>query len=278
MTYFKKYIIIFVVFVFAFIISLQITMAAEVTVELTLAINPGELTLTSSSTAVFAEVTASGVNESAAGSIENVNVIDTRGTRVGWTATMTSTHFTTMSEVKFLSENNYTGTNTDVDFIGTYDGLDGVLDPVRRFLVEITQAGTVGTAAVFRWTDPLGNETTGVLTDTSVSLSNGISVTFANTNYAVGDKWFVLVDVLPYTGLTVNPGDIGVNSGSLYGITNGLSGTLTGSGINSDAFALMTADSFTGSGSYYQEVDLNLIIHNNSLSGLFTAQANITVS
>lgn len=236
------------------------------------------LDITASALATLADKTASTASQASTGVIgdsDNANLIGVKvsddGT-AGWTAVMTSTHFTTRATAKKLAGNNDT-----VDFTGTYDGLDGVLDPNGTFKAEITTGGAVETA-VFKWWDPAGNMTTGVTTAAAVLLSNGITVTFAAATYAVGDSWSAGVDVFPYTGLTVTPSAIYAESGSLTGVSAGSSENLSGTGATSNAKIIMTATAGNGTGIYWQDEDLSLSIHANSLSGDFTATATLTVS
>ena len=201
-----------------------------------------------------------------------IEVKDERGTGAGWSAVMAVTNLTTRATERTLA-----GSNDTVTFTGTYDGLDGVLDPNGTFKVEITTGGDVGTA-VFKWWDPAGTLTEDVTTASTVTLSNGISVNFASTTYAVGDSWSAGVDVFPYTSLTVTPSDIYANSGSLTGVTAGSSELMTGSEATSDPKTIMTAAVNDGFGDYFIDVDLSQIIHPNSLSGTYTSTATITVS
>ncbi len=233
----------------------------------------GSLSLTSSSSASLGGLTVSTSVATSTGSIANVSVTDIRGSGAGWSAVMTSKHFTSTSTVKTLS-----GSNNTVDFTGIYDGLDGVLDPNGTFLVEIeATAGAVGTA-LFKWTDPAGNQTTGVTTASSVTLSNGISVTFATATYVTGDKWSVGVDLFPYTGLYLTPGTITAASGDLSGVTVGSTLYFTGSTVTSDSKTLMTAAVNSGFGDYDQAPALDISVHANSLVGTFSADATITIS
>jgi len=241
------------------------------TTNLDVTMSAGTLTLASSASATLSGLTVLTTSQAAAGSIANVSATDTRGSGAGWDVTMTSQHFTTRDTVKLLA-----GSNATVDFTGTYDGLDGVLDPVGTFKVKITTGGAVGTA-VFQWTDPAGNVTSSVTTASTVVLSNGISATFAAATYVIDDEWSALVDTFPYTGLTVTPGATTAASGSLTGITDGTSGALTGSGTTSDAKSVVTADVNTGFGDYDQAESLSLAVHENSLAGNFTAVATITI-
>jgi len=226
------------------------------------------LTITSPTSTSLTTKTVSISIQTATGTISGVEVIDD-GT-AGWTATITSTHFTRLAGHKVLA-----GSNDTVAFIGTYDGLDLVLDPVGTFIVEVTTGGAVGTA-VFKWDDPAGNQTTSVTTTASVALSNGISATFGAATYAVGDRWSAAVDVFSYAGLTVTPGTITVVSGDT-GVTAGSAESLTGSGVTSDAKTLMTGDAGDSTGTYRQDESLDLNIHANSLSGSFTATTTLTV-
>ncbi|TRZ50646.1 MAG: hypothetical protein D4S01_06280 [Dehalococcoidia bacterium] len=232
---------------------------------------PTSATLTGKTVSIAAQTSTGVIGDSNNANLVGVKVSDD-GT-AGWTAVMTSTHFTTRSnKTKKLA-----GSNATVDFTGTYDGLDGVLDPNGIFKVEITTGGAVGTA-VFKWWDPAGNLTSTVTTAASVVLSNGITVNFAAATYVVGDSWSAGVDVFPYTGLTVTPSDIYAESGSLTGVSKGSSEALSGTGATSDAKTIMTATAGNGIGIYWQDEDLSLSIHANSLSGSFTATVTLTVS
>ncbi|MCL0073729.1 hypothetical protein M1O50_02410 [Dehalococcoidia bacterium] len=206
-----------------------------------------------------------------------VNVRDERGTGAGWSTTITSTHFTHRAPYKLLA-----GANDTVTFSGTYDGLLGVSDPPATFVVEIELGGAVGTATFKWWTVVNGlaePATSGVLTASTVALGNGISVNFAAATYAVGDKWSAAVDVFPYTGLTVTPSIIHVESGVITGVAVGAGGTFAGAAAaaTSDALSLMIAEVNRGLGSYWQDEHLTLVVHPNSLSGVFTATATLTV-
>ncbi len=207
-----------------------------------------------------------------------IQVVDERGSAAGWSCTMTVTHLNTKATTKKLA-----GTNETVDFTGTYDGLDGVLDPCGTFKVEVTAGGAVG-EAVFKWWDPAGTLTETITTASTVLLSNGITVTFGAATYEVGDSWSAGVDVFPYNydttkGLTITPSDIHSASGSLTGVTKGEAAHLmTGSAATSEAATVMTATVNNGLGDYYIDVDLSQTIHPNSLAGTYTSVATITVS
>lgn len=206
-----------------------------------------------------------------------IEVTDLRGTGAGWSTVMTVTHLTTRATQKTLA-----GSNNTVTFSGTYDGLDGVLDPNGTFKVEITTGGAVGTA-VFKWWDPAGNLTSTITTAASVVLSNGITVNFAAATYVTADSWSAGVDVFPYNysttkGLTATPSAIFANSGVTTGVTAGNEELMTGSTATSNAKTVMTAAVNSGFGDYFIDVHLSQTIHSNSLSGSFTSTAVITVS
>ncbi len=207
-----------------------------------------------------------------------IEVKDERGSGAGWSNVMTVTHLTTRAAVKKLAGNNST-----VDFTGTYDGLDGVLDPDGTFKVTIVTGGAVGTAT-FDWWDPAGNKVgTAVTTAATVVLSNGITVTFATATYVTSDSWSAGVDVFPYNyattkGLTATPSDIHNASGSLTGVTKGSAELMTGSAATSNSKTIMTAAVNSGFGDYFIDVGLSQTIHQNSLSGSYSATATITVS
>lgn len=260
------------IFVFIFVPFFTTTFAqSSIDINVVAVLEQGELSINSPNMVLFDDVSVAVENQNTTGLISNLSVVDTRGSGLGWTVSMSSTNFTSKKETIVLS-----GNNANVSFAGNYDGLHGVLDPLGSFMVEITNGGGLG-ESLFKWVDPSGNEIVDVVTATSVSLSNGISINFNDVNYTLGDKWMILVDVLPYTALTVDPQNINNNSGSLTGVSSGLSALLSGDGISSNPFLLMKADRFYGLGSYYQSVNFNLLIHSNSLSGVFIAQANISI-
>ncbi|MBU3964996.1 hypothetical protein KKA96_01315 [Patescibacteria group bacterium] len=231
---------------------------------------PASATLTGKTVSITVQTSTGVIGDSNNANLIGVKVSDD-GT-AGWSAVMASTHFTTRATQKTLA-----GANNTVTFTGTYDGLDGVLDPNGTFRVKITTGGAVGTA-VFSWWDPAANLTSNVTTAASVVLSNGITVNFAAATYAVDDEWSAGVDVFPYTGLTVTPSGIYAESGSLTGVSAGSSEILSGTGATSNAKTIMTATAGNGTGIYWQDEDLSLSVHANSLSGNFTATVTLTVS
>ena len=247
--------------------------ASAQTTSINLAMSGGLLSLASSGTATLGGLPVSTSAATSSGSIANVGVTDIRGSGAGWSATMTSQHFTSTSTVKKLA-----GDNSTVDFTGIYDGLDGVLDPNGTFIVEIVETGGAVGTAVYQFTDPAGNVSATSTTSSTETLTNGISATFAAATYIVGNKWSVGVDTFPYTGFRVSPGSITAASGSLTGVTAGSVEYLAGSSATSEAKTLMTAAVNTGFGEYDQAPVLDLQVHANSLSGTFKADATITVS
>ena len=83
---------------------------------------PASATLTGKTVSIAAQTSTGVIGDSDHVNLVGVKVSDD-GT-AGWSAVMTSTHFTTRAAFKKLA-----GANNTVDFTGTYDGLDGVLDP-----------------------------------------------------------------------------------------------------------------------------------------------------
>ena len=241
------------------------------TTSMDLTVSAGSLGLTSSASATLTGVSVSFSAATTTGSVANVSVTDERGTGAGWSAVMTSEHFTATGTTRTLA-----GSNNTVSFTGDYDGLDGIMDPNGNFNVKITGGGAVG-VAIFQWTDPAGNTETGSTTASSVSLSNGISVNFGATTYVVDDEWSANVDVFPYTGLTVTPSSITEVSGDGGGVSAGAEEILTGSGTISDSKTLMTGAANNSTGTYQQDEAMELNIHPNSLEGNFSADATITI-
>lgn len=187
-----------------------------------------------------------------------------------WDATMTATNFTATSSVITVA-----GSNSTVGIAGTYDGTYGVADPVKKYTIEITTGGAVGTA-IFKWRVDTETWTETITTAASVLLEKGVSVTFSATTYVIADQWQFGVDVFPYTGLTVTPGSVTADSGSATGLTAGSAGALAGSGVTSDAKTLITGDYYRGMGDYAQTESLSLAVHANPLAGIYSAVVTIT--
>lgn len=236
-------------------------------------IAPASATLTGKTVSIAAQTSTGVIGDSDHANLIGVKVSDDGS--AGWSAVMISTHFTTRAVHKTIIDMD---SDDITGFIGTYDGLDGVLDSNGTFKVEITTGGNVGTA-VFKWWDPAGNLTENVTTASVNLLSNGITVDWNDAaTYDIGDIFSAGVDIFPYASLTITPSDIYAESGSLTGVSAGSAGTLSGTGATSDAKTIMTATAGNGTGIYWQDEDLSLSIHANSLSGDFTATVTITVS
>lgn len=234
---------------------------------------PASATLAGKTVSIAAQTSTGVIGDSDHANLVGVKVNNDE--TAGWSVVMTSTRFTNRATHKTLNDLDNDGIT---GFTGTYDGLDGVLDPNGTFKVEITTGGAVATA-VFKWWDPAGNLTETVTTASTNLLSNGITVDWDDTKiYDAGDIFSVGVDVFPYTSLTVTPSDIHPESGTLDGVSKGSSETLSGTGATSDTKTIMTATAGNGIGIYWQDEDLSLSVHANSLSGDFTATATITVS
>ncbi|MBU3964997.1 hypothetical protein KKG29_02370 [Patescibacteria group bacterium] len=266
-------------------LGIQVVRAVSTALDVTMTAGSLSISNSTAATASYTGKTVSITEQTDTATIGNttytdttgIEVTDTRGTGAGWSAVMTVTHLNTKATQKTLA-----GSNNTVTFTGTYDGLDGVLDPNGTFKVEITTGGAVGTA-VFKWWDPAANLTSTVTTAASVVLSNGITVNFAAATYVVADSWSAGVDVFPYNysttkGLTATPSTIHNASGSLTGVTAGSAELMTGSAATSNAKTVMTAAVNRGFGDYFIDVGLSQTIHPNSLSGSYTSTAVITVS
>lgn len=259
--------------------------AAETTLGETIAGGSLNLSNTTATSAIFEgksvsaseQTTTANIGDTNATNTVGVEVSDLRGTGVGWAATMTSTNLVAQGAVKKLA-----GSNSTVGFTGAYTGVDAIYTNYGLYTVEITTGGAVG-AALFTWTDPVGNTTPAVTTAADVSLSNGIHVTFDVATYVIGDKWSVAVDALRYSydttkGLTVTPSAIHAVSGVTTGMTTGSGTLLTGSGVTSDPVTILTAPGDTGLGDYFIDLGLSQTIHPNSYPGIYSATATLTVS
>jgi len=223
-----------------------------------------------SSSISFTPISVDTVSQNSEATLTDIGVTDTRGLAVGWSLTVATTHLTTKRSTMLLSGNNDT-----VTFSGVFAGV-AFNNLAGKYILEITTGGELGTAK-FKWTDPSGNITTGVTTASSVTLNDDMVAEFATATYEVGDKWMLPVDSFAYTNLTLSPGQVTVNYGDT-GVTSGFAGEFSGSNKTSDSRTLMNATSGTGEGSYLQNIDLNQLIHANSLEGEFGGVITITIS
>lgn len=264
--------------------------AAETSLSETL--GAGSLTVSAPASATFGGLTVSTVDQEDTAVIGDgthtnttgVEVKDERGSGAGWSNTITATNLTVRKDDVKLAGDNDTLTAS-----GTYDGVLGIETDHRSFVVEITTTGgAVGTATYSYWkpgTDPSGVADGVDITtaEAATELSNGVYVSFAVATYVVGDKWSILVDVLPYyvsasVGLEITPSDIHNASGSLTGVTKGSANQFfTGAGVTSGALTVATASQDHGMGDYFIDIDLVQDVHKNCLVGEYTSTGTLTV-
>ncbi|MDP2930291.1 MAG: hypothetical protein Q8N56_01635 [bacterium] len=251
------------------LVGLQGVLVKAADTNLSQVMSAGSKSVGSAASADLSGLTATYTTQNATGNfiIDPKNAV---GDGAKWDATATSTNFTTIGAVI-----KTVGANSTVGKSGTYDGTYGVVDPVKKYTVEITTGGAVG-AAVFKWRVNAETWTETVTTAASVVLEKGISVTFATATYVIGDQWQFGVDVFPYTGLTVTPQSVTADSGSATGLTAGSAEALAGSGVTSDAKTLITGDYYRGMGDYAQTENLSLSVHANPIAGTYSAVATVT--
>lgn len=227
--------------------------------------------LSAPTSTIFNSIVVSTSAKNTSSTLSDINIVDSRGTAPGWSITLTSTNLTVISTSSTLA-----GSNNTVNWSGTYTGVTAT-STAATYTAEITTPGVLG-IAVFKWTDPNGQETLDVTTGASVSLSNSLLINFGSGNYSLGDKWRLNVDSVGYNGLTVTPGSITVNSGSGSGVTAGSNGSFSGSGVTSNPRTLMSSTSGNGNGDYSQNPILDLNVHANNLKGNFRGTLTITLS
>lgn len=202
--------------------------------------------------------------------MSSVTVNDDRPGSPGWTASIYASHVTKIGDARTLA-----GTNNTVTSSGSYDGSFGFTSPPQQYVLTITVGGAVGTAKF----DVSGAETaSNIFTGALVEIgTKGVRADFDIANYVVNDQWQIIVDSFPYTSITVTPGTITANSGTLDGVSAGSSGQLNGIGTTSSYKTIMSASSGNGTGNYSQNVEIELSLHENSLSGNFSGVATFTV-
>lgn len=273
----------------------NVAKAIDDTTSLSETISGGTLSITAPASATFGGLTVSSsdqqdtavIGDATHTNTTGVEVKDERGTGVGWSNTMKVTNLTIRKDAVLLA-----GSHDDVTASGTYDGVLGIQTDYPSFVVEITTPGVAdGTTAKYSYwaagTDPSGaaDGTEIFASGTATELSNGVYIAFtAETEYVAGDKWSILVDVLPYndspasTGLEITPSDIHNASGSLTGVTKGDPNQFfTGATATSEPLTVMTASEDHGQGDYFIDIDLVQDVHKNCLIGEFTSTATLTV-
>lgn len=204
-------------------------------------------------------------------SIGLITVNDDRPGSPGWTLVAAASHMTTIRpSIRIV------GSAGGVTSAGVYDGMLGVQSPAATYNVVINQSGAVGTAAfnVFG-TESMSNVTTGSFVAIG---TKGVRVDFDVGNYAIGDRWMIMVDSLPYTDITIAPGSVTVNSGSGTGVTTGSTGIFSGTGSQSSNKTLLQATSGNGTGNYSITPDLFVDVHTGSMAGTYTGDILFTVS
>lgn len=226
----------------------------------------GASTVSAPATASLASKIVSLSAQTATGAIDPVEAQSDLG---GWSVTLSTTHFTSISAIQTLVGANSITTG------GTYDGTYGISDPVKKYGVKIALGGGVGTAT-YQWRVDEGIWSSPAVSAATVTLEKGIQINFSGT-YTTGDEWQFSVDTHSYTGLTVTPGDFTIISGSGTNVFKGSPETLTGAGAVSDAKTLLFSDTGFGIGTYQQPENLQLNIRANSLDGSFQGTATITI-
>lgn len=215
--------------------------------------------------------TVSGTAQNSTGTV-SVTVNDDREGSPGWTLNVTASHITLIRPAIKTS-----GTNDTVTSAGTYDGtLPGNSPPIKKYTLAIAQGGPVGTATF----DVSGEETAANITTGSfVAIgTKGVRANFDVATYQAGNEWTIPIDSLPYTDMTVSPGNITVNSGSGTNVMAGASIQLIGSGVRSDSKLVMQATAGYGTGNYTIVVDLSLSIHPYCLAGNYSGDIIFTLS
>ncbi|MEK7544698.1 MAG: hypothetical protein AAB551_01055 [Patescibacteria group bacterium] len=205
------------------------------------------------------------------GSLGLITVSDDRNGSPGWTLTAAATHMTTIRP-----SIRVTGNSGDVTSAGVYDGMLGIQSPNATYNITINQGGSVGTATF----DVSGAETmNNVVTGSFVAIgTRGARVNFDVGTYTTGDKWIIIVDTLPYTDITITPGNITVNSGSGTGVSTGNAGAFEGTASQSDNKIIMQASSGNGTGSYSITPGISVNIHTGPMAGTYTGDILFTIS
>lgn len=133
-----------------------------------------------------------------------------------------------------------TGTGS-AEFDGGYIGIAST----DRYHIQITTAGDVGTARFqfYRDQDPLSIFGPFKTKQSPTLLSDGVSVSFTNGTYAVGDAWYSLVkSPATFSGSITWPFDTG--SGSILEIPSIVSTSIIGDTITTTATSSSSTDTF----------------------------------
>ena len=160
----------------------------------------------------------------------------------------------TVFDVTTSGDNVTTGT---VEFDGGYIGTT----PTDLYHVEITTAGLVGTAKFQFYRDsdqssvfgPFKTKQGGVL------LSDGVSVSFSDATYSVGDAWYTVVKAkTTFSGTLIWPFDTG--SGSILTIPTTASTSVIGDTVTTTSTSTSSTSSFSVSSTDPADAESNWAI------------------
>ncbi len=218
--------------------------------------------------------------QTASGTINNLLIEDSRGTGAGWTlsAGMQNLTFTKPIQAKAGNTSPLITLNTN----SRYDGTCGVTSPNTIYTITITTGGSVGTAQYSVTNGCAGeNLQTNVITATTNNPvgSKGLIVDFPAGSYVINNAWTIVVDVFPYTGVTITPQTPteAVGGSGLDGLTVGTAGIFAGTSTVSNSRIMLSAGLDKGMGSYYQNINLDLSVHANSYAGTYAGTIIFTI-
>ena len=226
-------------------------------------------------TAVAVSTAAQGISVAGVGA-SGVNPIDTRGTLVGYSITLTSTNVT-----KSLADIDVSGTavaDGRIAFGGAYTCVNThATNAASRYRVQVTTAGAVDGTAKFKWLSPADVETAGVTAAAATALDSGVTANFVGAQ-TLGDVVAKRVGCVKYTSITETPATLTSNSGSTSGLSLGAAALFAGAGATSGANTIFTAEVGSGGGDFLHNVGLAGTFRANGLTGIHTGTLTFTIA
>ena len=254
------------------------------TSELSLVLTAGALTITAPADLALATKVVTTDAQTTTGTFADLNVVDARGTLVGWTVVMTSENLTAEIVKKSVGANDTVTLSAGSEYDGTMGELAANGAPcVYNVIIDATD-GAVDTALYnvtlsTGCTDPgaLQTDETVTATDNPVG-TTGVLIDFGAADYVFLDQFDVTVSTFDYSKITVTPADPTATIGVIDGLTKGDAEALGGAGDPSDEKTILTAAPGNGNGDFLQDVALSVALHGFGIVATYDATVTFTVA
>lgn len=258
------------------------SLASAATTSVSQVMSGGSLSVSSDASASFTARTISSSEQSGTASV-GLSISDTRGSGAGWTVTMTATPLTT---TRIFADSANTGDMIMTQGTGKYTGAHGQIDheaPCMLTYIVVT-GGSAGTATFTVADNTVQNSSCtydGSSTPTSqgdeFTVHRGITADISGSG-TTGDKFYVLMDMYPGSDLSAVCNAAVATSGTTDQVSAGSCGAFSGSNVLSDSLTVLTAPAGYGLGTYTQQIDYTLTMHQNAIAGTYLGSLTFTIA